>query len=573
MVVRKRGTVVDLRGRLGAAALLDELLDQFGYGDLAPVTVLLERGLRDFGPEELVGELSRRLLHLGAGADATAICWALEQIGGKTVSVQMREIVTADNVPTRVRTDAALVLNALGEPIDPQLEEDEPGDLEAILQKILDETERKLVNIDVVERAFVLDEMFDEIGRQIEPEQDGGVLITLVEALSEQSRVVAADMLWVLREFSGDEEIRGAAAHGLAAMRWRDVTPTPEMVAATYEGRFVQASVSAGHRSADQTQLLLSWEQRPGHLLLISFLIDTAFWGGGVKDFFLKPSAGAGEFSAIIDVYRRQGVAMLPIDAADARSRVEAALAANAEQSRPIPIEYRRFHNLIVHTLFQSNQAVELPSLQRESESPLGRAAAEVEHLLRDLMPLSGFTSQQTQNGRMLWRDYFLNRTPRVGKTAVWAAAITYLIGWIEDRDDLTQARVASQYSVATGSVSRRATEIRNGFLEVEQGIVAYATDGARDGRVRDAIERIVDLPVRPIDSTREQVRTLNTDYDHYMAERTLLAQPPRQLDRTEFDQYLGEMDILVAMEQQQILTTGQSQRLEELRHLLLLDR
>ena len=68
-------------------------------------------------------------------------------------------------------------------------------------------------------------------------------------------------------------------------------------------------------------------------------------------------------------------------------------------------------------------------------------------------------------------------------------------------------------------------------------------------------------------------MRTLNTDYDHYMAERTLLAQPPRQLDRTEFDQYLGEMDILVAMEQQQILTTGQSQRLEELRHLLLLDR
>ena len=398
------------------------------------------------------------------------------------------------------------------------------------------------------------------------------MLATLVDALSQQSRIVAADMLWVLREFSGDDEIRAASAHGLEAMRWRDVAPTPEMVAATYEGRLVQASVSDSRRGAAQTQLLLAWEQQPGHLLLISFLIDNAFWAGAVKDFFLKPSAGADEFAAIIDVYHRQGIAMLPIDAGEVRQRVQTALSANIEQVRPIPTEYRRFHNLLLHTLFQGSSPVVLPTLQDEDVSPLGGLAGEVEHLLGDFMPVTGFTPQQTRNARMLWRDFFLHESPRIAKSAVWAAAITYIIGWIEGRRDLTQPVIASQFAVAAGSVSKRSAQVRSHFLDVEQGVLAYATDQVRDGRVRDAIESIVELPEGPAEATRERLNALNTDYQDYIAERAQLMHPPRKVDRAEFEQFLGEMDLLVAMEEQQRLNRGQRERLMELRHLLLLD-
>ena len=54
---KKSGTVVDLRGRLGASILLDEVVDLFGNQDLVPVNNLLQGGLREFGPEELVEEL------------------------------------------------------------------------------------------------------------------------------------------------------------------------------------------------------------------------------------------------------------------------------------------------------------------------------------------------------------------------------------------------------------------------------------------------------------------------------------------------------------------------------------
>ncbi len=203
---------------------------------------------------------------------------------------------------------------------------------------------------------------------------------------------------------------------------------------------------------------------------MFSFLIDTAHWGGAIKDFFLKPSTGPEEFAEIIQMSNQQGIPMVPINAKNVRRRLAQALRANIHNARPIPLEYRRFHRLIARTLFEGKASVQLPSLESEAHSPLPGKAGAVEELLRDTMPAANFDAQQTLNGRMLWRDFYQFHAPRISKLEVWAAAVVYIIGWIEGLRDQTQQVVAQRYGISAGSVSKRAGEIGTEFLDGNRG-------------------------------------------------------------------------------------------------------
>jgi hypothetical protein len=576
-MAKDKNKIVDMRGRLGATAALDELTQVFSLGDrnLGDASAVLQRGLRSFGAEEMVDELCRRLTRLEPDEDSTALVWALEEIGGPGTIEQMQRIAQTPNLAPRIRTDAAIVLHALGEPIDLEtLPAPEPGNIHQILQKILDDTERQLQQVQPEERAFMLDELFDEIGRFMGQGDGPDMLQALVEALGEQDKSVAADMLWVLHEFCLEEDIRNLAERSLEEMRWRDLVPSPSMVAATYNGKLGQAYISDMGQEATQLQLLIAWQQQPDRMILFSFLIDLAYWGGGVKDFFLKPSTQNDEFAEIIEVSKQQGIPMVPIKAADLRRRLGQALQANIHHARPFPLEYRRFHRLITRTLFDGAAPVRLPSLADEAASPLGGKASEVENLLRDSMPTSDFDDEQTLNARMLWRDFYQAHTPRISKVEVWAATVAYIIGWIEGDRERTQQTVAAHYGVSAASVSKRAGEIWELFLDVEQGSIAYATDKVKSGPVEEAMEVMGDFMGKEslLEEPYEYEEELEIDYQDYLEEYAELDAGIRKLSRAEFEQLTDELDFLVALEEVEDMTPEQSKRLREVEHLLLLD-
>ena len=570
-MARFKNKIVDMRGRLGANATLDELEQIFALGNrnLDDASTVLQGGLHTFGAEEMVDGLCRRLIRLEPQDDSTALVWALEEIGDQATIEQMQRISQTPDLALHIRTDAAVVLHALGEAIDLEtLPTPEPEDIHQILQKILDDTERQLHQVQPEERAFMLDEMFDEIGRFTIQDNGPDMLQTLVHALGEQEKSVAADMLWVLREFGVEEEIRNLIDRNLEKMRWRNLIPNPEMTTATYEGRFDRAFISDMGQKASQLQLLISWEQRPDQLILFSFLIDLTYWGGGVKDFFLKPSTRNDELDEIIQVSKRQDIPMVAINAAETRRRLGQALQANIHHARPLPPEYRRFHRLIARTLFDGAAPVQLPTLTTEARSPLSGKAGAVEDLLHDSMPTAGFDSEQTLNGRMLWRDFYQLHTPRISKVEVWTATVAYIIGWIEGDKERTQKAVAAHYGVSAGSISKRAGEIWNHFLDVEQGPIAYASEKARSGPVA---EEMVDekLNFAELDQYENE---LETDYREYLEEYEKVDTKSRKLSRPEFEQLTDELDFLAALDELENLTRDQSKRLQEVEQLLLLD-
>ena len=566
--------IVDLRGRLGIGPVLDELIQIFAEGnhDLAEASAVLQQGVNAFGKKAIIDELCRRLRQVEGDDDSTAIVWSLEEVGDPEAIGPLREIVHAPHLAPRVRTDAAVVLHALGEPVDVHaLPAPGPEDLEQILGKILDDTEQQLDRVESSERAFTLNELFDEIIRFAGKGNSGDMLRVLIQALGEQQRPVAVDMLWVLREFSSEVEVRAQAGQVLEEAEARGLKPDPDMVAGTSAGAFAQAFVSDMGPQARQGQVLFTWEQRPDNLLLFSFLIDFVHWGGAIKDFFLKPSAQPEEVAEIVAASEMHGIPMVEIPAAEARQHIARALQANVEQVRPLPLEYRRFHPLVTRTLFGGVAPIELPEAAEEARSPLPERAGAVEELLRDRMPAAGFDREQVLNARMLWRDFYQSQKPRISKAEVWAAAVGYIIGWLEERRDQTQPAVAEHYGVSAGSVSKRAGEIWDRFLEVEQGSMAYTTDQGRLDPIEEAMEGLGDLLGDKIifpDSDEDW----DLEYQEYLEEYEEFGAGTRKLARAEFEQLTEELDALAELEELEELSAAQGRRLQELERLLLLD-
>ncbi|MGF1468194.1 MAG: hypothetical protein ACFCGT_18900 [Sandaracinaceae bacterium] len=98
----------------------------------------------------------------------------------------------------------------------------------------------------------------------------------------------------------------------------------------------------------------------------------------------------------------------------------------------------------------------------------------DVDVLLERNMRAAGFTARQVERARALWADYREERTPRVKKPAICAAAVHYAIALVHGLDGVTQAAIARRYGVAPKSVSTRYGDIRD-TLSLRPGDPRYA--------------------------------------------------------------------------------------------------
>jgi hypothetical protein len=555
-----KGKVVDIRARLGITAAMDELATVFNRPGayLADATTLLRQGLIAFGKEALVRELCRRLSQLADKDDSTYIVWALGEIRGEGAVQHLRQVLHSHELSSRVRTEAAMILHALGIRVDPQ---ELPLQPFQDIQEILSETERQVEQVNEAERAFVLNELFEDIGRFMGDKNVLSMLRVFVTTLIEQPTPIAADMLWTLGQF-GPENIRPLAARSLETLKQKGFEPSPVMIAGVYEGVFAEAWMALPDTDMPQGQLFAAWRYEGGRMMVISFLIDFSFWGGAAKDFFIRPSLSAAELADMVARSKAHGIPMESIDQDRLKVQVRQILQAHLERGRPLPEEYRRFHPLVESLLFETGE-ISLPSLADEETSPLPEAAAQVEDLLRGHMPNAQYAQAQVLNARMLWRDFFERYAPRVGKAAVWAAAVEYIIGQIESRYEQTQQVVAERYAVSVGSVSRRSGEIWDRFLDVEQSSIAYSSD-----------KNLADFSGILEDFLGEELEFEDpeADYEAYLDEYELTGRGMQRLTLEDFVRFSTELDRLEERADLSGLDLKEQQRFEELTHLLLLD-
>ncbi|HJL24073.1 MAG TPA: helix-turn-helix domain-containing protein, partial [Polyangiaceae bacterium LLY-WYZ-15_(1-7)] len=90
-------------------------------------------------------------------------------------------------------------------------------------------------------------------------------------------------------------------------------------------------------------------------------------------------------------------------------------------------------------------------------------------------MRAAGFSAQQVERAKDLWRDFRNRREVRVGKPEVFAAAVEYAIALIHSRRGATQAKIARRYGIAATSLSSRYGEIRD-TLALRPGDPRYAS-------------------------------------------------------------------------------------------------
>ncbi|NKB68772.1 MAG: hypothetical protein GKR89_17035 [Candidatus Latescibacteria bacterium] len=568
MAEKSAGVILDIRGRLGANKALDELQRQFALGDgeSQAASACLQDSLEAFGEEDVVRELVRRLEGLQGEEDAAAYFWALGQLGGESVLRALYKLVGENRLPPRLRKEAALVLQAVEAPVALEnLSQAEAAGLQQVLQRILQEAQKQVGQAEADERVFALNEFFVQICRSAGRESDLALMGTLVEALKAQQSRVATEMLWAVSQFGVEQALRDQAASSLEGL-----LVDPALSGSLFEGRFVRAYSSPVNASVRQGQLLIVWERSPDRLLIFSFLFDHAFWGGGLKEFFVRPGVDEEEFDQLLEMYEQHDSGLVPIQAATARALVLEGLQANRDHSRPLPRDYRRYNALLACTLFGGSLPLEPPPLDEEAHSPLPDKAGQVEELLGEQMPAAGFSPEQVVNGRMLWRDFYQTHQPRIGKTGVWAAAVEYAIGWIEGWSEQTQQVVGRHYGVSPASVSNRFGELWDRFLDVEQDTIAYTTDRIWSQTVGEGVDWLQgDLAAGEGASLAGE---LESDYQEYLEEYDLSGAGLRCLERAEFEHLTEEFYGLAALEETQELSQRQLRRLEKLEHLLLLD-
>ena len=565
MPEKRSNKIIDIQGRLGAASVVNELAGMFaqGDGDLRDAKAVLQRGMDAFGGEEVVEELCRRLSGLQPDEDATFVLWGLEAVGGRRAIRRLREMMQTPQLASRIRTGAAMVLNALGVSVSPdELPAPAPGDF----QEMLTETEQQLDQVAEEERAFVLCGLLDQLITHVGQAHMFDMFKMLVDTLAAQNARIAADMIWAIREFGPEEGIRDHARKALETLQENDVSPTPAMVTGTYAGVFSRAYISNMGGEDPQGQLFAVWEQRPDRLLVLSFMVDYAFWGGAVKDFFVRPATTEEMFSDILTQSRSFGVPMVEIEEAEARRMVVEALQASADRMRPLPQNYRRYHNLVDRMLLKGAFPGGIPSVDDERRSPLPGKAGRVETLLLDRMPQAEYNAEQVRNGRMLWRDYYETHAPSVGKPGVWAAAIDYVIGTLEGRTDQTQQAVANRYGVSTASICNRSGELRDTFIDVEQGAIAYMTEKGPPVEMEDLYDLLGDA------FDEEMAEDPEEDYQDYLACYEEEGKGIRKLSFEEFKRFTRELDDLLDVEEAGNLTIVQRSRFRALERVLLLE-
>jgi tetratricopeptide (TPR) repeat protein len=90
-----------------------------------------------------------------------------------------------------------------------------------------------------------------------------------------------------------------------------------------------------------------------------------------------------------------------------------------------------------------------------------------VARLLSTCMPEAGFSAEHVQRAQALWADFRDRRMQRVGKPAVYAAAIEYAIAMVHGVRGVTQAALGHRYGVSPATISSRYAEIRSALALV----------------------------------------------------------------------------------------------------------
>ncbi|MCB9591505.1 MAG: tetratricopeptide repeat protein [Sandaracinaceae bacterium] len=113
--------------------------------------------------------------------------------------------------------------------------------------------------------------------------------------------------------------------------------------------------------------------------------------------------------------------------------------------------------------------------LRAETRAAGPRVADAVAALLERHLADAGFSEREVASARALWTDYRDERSPRVKKPEVCAAAVHYAIAHVLRARGVTQSALASQYGVTPGSVSSRFADIRT-TLALRPGDPRYRT-------------------------------------------------------------------------------------------------
>jgi tetratricopeptide (TPR) repeat protein len=113
----------------------------------------------------------------------------------------------------------------------------------------------------------------------------------------------------------------------------------------------------------------------------------------------------------------------------------------------------------------------------RRRREPAAKPLRDVERSLERGMREAGFSTQQLDRARVLWKDFLHGRTLRVHKPESYAAAIEYAIARVHRIDGVTQTSVARRYGIDRRTLKTRYFEIRDA-LALEPGDPRYATLG-----------------------------------------------------------------------------------------------
>lgn len=109
------------------------------------------------------------------------------------------------------------------------------------------------------------------------------------------------------------------------------------------------------------------------------------------------------------------------------------------------------------------------PSVPPPDSPPLRVRAA-----FESRMQEGGFSRAEVDCARLLWADFHRDRSVRLKKPEVFAAAVEYAVAVVQGRSGATQASIARRYGVAATSLSQRFGQIRDA-LDLEPGDPRYA--------------------------------------------------------------------------------------------------
>ena len=147
-------------------------------------------------------------------------------------------------------------------------------------------------------------------------------------------------------------------------------------------------------------------------------------------------------------------------------------LAQRAEEQAPDNADHARLVKWIERGAPDEIDTGRGPREGLPEEGPKTRAVRET---FEREMRAAGFSAQQVERAKDLWRDFRNRREVRVGKPEVFAAAVEYAIALIHSRRGATQAKIARRYGIAATSLSSRYGEIRD-TLALRPGDPRYAS-------------------------------------------------------------------------------------------------